>query len=130
MKKIISYITVILLVLTITGCGNKKETIDPKVRVNSNEGVISEKKLDDFTFTNTSLLMENGSSKLTTTVTNKGTEEKTIETFKIILKNKSGKVIKEMTGYVGGTIKPNASKTIITYINIDLTEISDIEYTY
>lgn len=122
---------VLLIIVTLTGC-NKSENVEPnkEIEANTNTNVIADKELDALTFTNTSLVNTNGVSELTTTVTNNSETDITIDTFKIIIKNKNGDIVKETVGYVGGVIKSKGNKVIITSMNIDLSNAYDIEYLY
>ena len=128
MKKvmILSLTTLFLLV----GCGKKEEIKEPSKDIETNKTPISDKVLDDFSFTNTNIVVENNHSTLTTQVTNNSSEDKSIEQFKIIIKDKEGNVMKETIGYIGGVIKSKESKTIITGVNMSLTDTYDIEYSY
>ena len=128
MKKvmILSLTTLFLLV----GCGKKEEIKEPSKDIETNKTSISDKVLDDFSFTNTNIVVENNHSTLTTQVTNNSSEDKSIEQFKIIIKDKDGNVMKETIGYIGGVIKSKESKTIITGVNMSLTDTYDIEYSY
>ncbi len=128
MKKvmILSLTTLFLLV----GCGKKEEIKEPSKDIETNKTPISDKVLDDFSFTNTNIVVENNHSTLTTQVTNNSSEDKSIEQFKIIIKDKDGNVMKETIGYIGGVIKSKESKTIITGVNMSLTDTYDIEYSY
>ncbi len=128
MKKvmILSLTTLFLLV----GCGKKEEIKEPSKDIETNKTPISDKVLDDFSFTNTNIVVENNHSTLTTQVTNNSSEDKSIEQFKIIIKDKDGNVMKETIGYIGGVIKSKESKTIITGVNMPLTDTYDIEYSY
>ena len=128
MKKvmILSLTTLFLLV----GCGKKEEIKEPSKDIETNKTPISDKVLDDFSFTNTNIVVENNHSTLTTQVTNNSSEDKSIEQFKIIIKDKDGNVMKETIGYIGGVIKSKESKTIITGVNMSLTDTYDVEYSY
>lgn len=123
---ILSLTTLFLLV----GCGKKEEIKEPSKDIETNKTPISDKVLDDFSFTNTNIVVENNHSTLTTQVTNNSSEDKSIEQFKIIIKDKDGNVMKETIGYIGGVIKSKESKTIITGVNMPLTDTYDIEYSY
>lgn len=123
---ILSLTTLFLLV----GCGKKEEIKEPSKDIETNKTPISDKVLDDFSFTNTNIVVENNHSTLTTQVTNNSSEDKSIEQFKIIIKDKDGNVMKETIGYIGGVIKSKESKTIITGVNMSLTDTYDIEYSY
>lgn len=128
MKKIMILSLSVLFLLV--GCGKKEEIKEPNKDIEANENEISDKVLDDFSFTNTSIVKENGVSTITIQVTNNSNEDKNIEQFKIIIKNKDGEVVKQTIGYIGGVIKSKETKTIITSIALDLTDAYDIEYSY
>ncbi len=128
MKKIM--ILSLSMLFLLVGCGKKEEIKEPNKDIETNENEISDKVLDDFSFTNTSIVKENGVSTITTQVTNNSGEDKNIEQFKIIIKNKDGEVVKQTIGYIGGVIKSKETKTIITSIALDLSDVYDIEYSY
>ena len=128
MKKVI--ILSLTALFLVAGCGKKEETKEPSKDVETNKNQISDKVLDEFSFTNTNIVVENNHSTLTTQVTNNSSEDKSIEQFKIIIKDKDGNVMKETIGYIGGVIKSKESKTIITSVNMSLTDTYDIEYSY
>lgn len=128
MKKIMILSLSVLFLLA--GCGKKEEFKEPNKDIEANENEISDKVLDDFSFTNTSIVKENGVSTITIQVTNNSNEDKNVEQFKIIIKNKDGEVVKQTIGYIGGVIKSKETKTIITSIALDLTDAYDIEYSY
>lgn len=128
MKKIM--ILSLSMLFLLVGCGKKEEIKEPNKDIETNENEISDKVLDDFSFTNTSIVKENGVSTITIQVTNNSNEDKNIEQFKIIIKNKDGEVVKQTIGYIGGVIKSKETKTIITSIALDLTDAYDIEYSY
>ena len=128
MKKIMILSLSVLFLLV--GCGKKEEIKEPNKDIETNENEISDKVLDDFSFTNTSIVKENGVSTITIQVTNNSNEDKNVEQFKIIIKNKDGEVVKQTIGYIGGIIKSKETKTIITSIALDLTDAYDIEYSY
>lgn len=101
--------------------------IESKENYTLETNIKSEKNLDDFIFKNTSIVEENGISRITITVVNNSEEDKNVESFKILLKDKEQNIIKETIGYIGGTIK---SKVIITEVNMDLSNVYDIDFTY
>lgn len=128
MKKIM--ILSLSMLFLLVGCGKKEEIKEPNKDIETNENEISDKVLDDFSFTNTNIVKENGVSTITIQVTNNSNEDKNIEQFKIIIKNKDGEVVKQTIGYIGGVIKSKETKTIITSIALDLSDVYDIEYSY
>lgn len=127
MKKLI--VLGILGIILLTGCSSK---IEDKVvnQKNIDNDINQEQILDEFIFKENSITYEDGISTIRTLVTNNSDEDKYIELFKIILKDNAGKVVKETIGYIGDTINAKSSKVIITKINLDLSNISTIEYSY
>lgn len=128
MKKIMILSLSVLFLLV--GCGKKEEFKEPNKDIETTENQISDKVLDVFSFENASIVKENGSSTITVQVTNNSDEDKNVEQFKIIIKNKDGEVVKQTIGYIGGVIKSKETKTIITSIVLDLSDVYDIEYSY
>ena len=126
MKKIRNIMLVSVTLLTLTGC-NKEETKENNLLETN---IKSERTLDNFTFKNALIVEENGISRITVTVVNNSEEDKNVESFKILLKNKDDKIIKETIGYIGGTIKSKDTKVIMTEVNMDLSNVYDIDFTY
>ena len=50
--------------------------------------------------------------------------------FSEILKDKEENILKETIGYIGGIIKSKDTKLIITEVNMDLSNVYDIVFTY
>lgn len=126
--------TMLLVVGLVTGCGCSKEekteekTVEENIKVNLNENVIKDQQLEVFTFTNTSLIYENGTSTLETLVTNTSDQEQYLTEFKIIVKNEAGEEIVTMTGFVGASIEAHGTETIISSYGDDLSNAASIEY--
>ena len=109
----------------------KKETekkTEEKQNMNTNEGVIEEKTLGDIKFTNTSLKTEAISSTLVTSVINTSDKDIEVRIFDILVKDKDGKVIVTLQGYVGEVIPAGATKEIVSNVDMDLSTATDIEY--
>ena len=126
MKKIRNIMLVLVTLLTLTGCN--KEEIKENNTLETN--IKGERILDDFTFKNISIVEDNGISRITVTVVNNSEEDKNVESFKIHLKDKEENIIKETIGYIGGTIKSKDTKVIMTEVNMDLSNVYDIDFTY
>lgn len=125
---------ILLIVGLATGCGCSKEVKEEKkeetgIKVNVNQDVVKDQKLEVFTFTNTSLIYENGTSVLETIVTNTSNETQYLEEFDIIVKNDKGEEIITMTGFVGDSIAAQQSTTILSTYGDDLSKAYAIEYT-
>lgn len=134
MKKIIMMsFTVLLIVGLVTGCGcKKKEKVKVKVKeeikVNTNKDVIKNQEVDGIKMTNTSMVTTNGLTKLVTSVTNDTDKDYKLDEYMIIIKDKDGKEIVKIPGYVGDTIKAGETRTINSSVDIDLSNAASIEY--
>lgn len=124
-----------LLIFTIVRIINKNKTEDvPKkndygdINVNTNTGVIEDKKLGDLTFTNTSMIEKDGVTTLETTITNNSKESKYVGSFTIYVKDRSDEVITELVGYVGSELAPSEKRIITSSITDDITSAYSIEY--
>ena len=78
--------------------------------------------------TNTSMVTTNGITKLTTSVTNDTDTDYKLNEYMIIIKDKEGKEIVKIPGYVGDTIKAGETRTINSSVDIDLSKAASIEY--
>lgn len=131
MNNILKLGLALLLSLTLlTGCGEKKVEEEKKeeVKVNTNENVIKDQEVGVFKFENTSLIYENGTSKLETSVTNTSGETQKLAQFKIHVKDAEGNEIVEMTGFFGGTIAAGETKIVTSVYGEDLSNAASIEY--
>ncbi|MBE6159920.1 MAG: hypothetical protein E7157_02610 [Lactobacillales bacterium] len=132
MKKVLSLSITMLLVLgLVTGCGcNKKEKEEKKeeIKVNTNKDVVKDQEVDGIKMTNTSLVTTNGISKLVTNVTNNSDKDYKLDEYMIIIKDKEGKEIVRIPGYVGDTIKAGETRTINSSVDRDLSNAGSIEY--
>ena len=134
-KMLVVFGMTILTFGLLTGCGcqkkedNKnKDTKNEEIKTNTNEDVIKDQTVDVFKFEKTSLIYENGNSKLQTTVTNTSSEKQYLAEFLIHVKDENGNEIVTMTGFVGDSIDANASKIIDSTYGDDLTKAASIEY--
>lgn len=135
MKKILSLSLVLLLSLClITGCGKKKTDGNPEnttqqgnVNVNTNDDVVGDKEVEVFKFENTSLVYDNGMSRLETKVTNTSDQEQTLSQFRIHVM-KDDVEIANLPGYIGNTLKPGESRILTTTYGDDLTVATLINY--
>ena len=64
----------------------------------------------------------------TADVTNKSKEDKDIDSIKITLKDKNNKELTVLTGYIGGTIKSNETKQIVSNSDFTLKNVKTVEY--
>lgn len=134
MKKVLFVSLVAILTLTTVGCGcDKKGTEKGKNKkeetvVNTEKEVIKDQKVEVFKMTNTSLTYDGSLSTLVTEVTNTSKETQHIKTFNIIVKDKDGKQMVKMLGYIGEEIPGGESRTITSSTNMDISKAASVEY--
>lgn len=139
MKKLLAFSLVGLLVFT--GCGKKEEEKNneqnnngqqqeqvQQPQVNTNQEVVGDKTLEEFTFTNTSVIYENGSTTLETTVTNTSGNTSYLQEFLIHAKDANGNIMVTLKGFVGDNIPANESRVITSGVSMDLTQAASITY--
>ena len=134
MKKILLTMVTVMLIIGMTGCGCSKKPSDNKkpdedeneIHGNINEGVIKDQEVGGLT--NNALVMENGSSQLTSIVTNPTDQDIVVDTFGIIVKDAEGNVITTLEGFVGGVVPAHESRNIVSSCTIDLSHATSIEY--
>ena len=136
MKKISKLSLLLLASFTlVTGCGEKEKvenkdngTTPDAPSVNTNENVVKDQTLGVFKFENTSLVYQDGTSTLISTVTNTSSEEQFLREFLIHVKNEKGEEIVTLTGFVGTTIPAGETRTINSSYGDDLSKAASIEY--
>lgn len=126
-KTIIMSLAILLTVGIVTGCGCKKKEKE-EIKVNTNKDVIKDQEVDGIKMTNTSMVTTNGLTKLVTSVTNSTSTDYKLDKYIIIIKDKDGKEIVRIPGYVGDTIKAGETRTINSSVDIDLSNAGSIEY--
>ena len=129
---IIMFIIMAFIITLTSGCGAKKNEEEPnteKPNTVANEDVVGDKEVDVFKLTKTSLIYENGSSTLITSVYNSSSETQYIKSFNIELKDDSDKVITTLIGYIGEEIAAGETRQITSSTDLDLTNASKIDYT-
>ena len=130
MKKIFTISIAMLLVLRlVTGCGcNKKDENKKEESYNTNSGVVGDKVVEELNLTNTSLVSKGNYSTLVTLVTNPTSEDKEVRIFNIYVKDKEGKEIVTLQGYVGGVVPAGESREITSNVDMNLDHAHTIEY--
>lgn len=98
------------------------------IKANTNENVIKDQTVDIFSFKNTNLIYDSGTSTLTTEVTNTSNSDADLQEFKIHVSDKEGKEIITLTGFVGGTIKAGETKNIVSSYGDDLSNAEKVTY--
>lgn len=126
---ILVFVLVFLLAFGLfRGKDSKDETPDNDAHANTSEDVIKDQEVEGLRFSNTSLIMENGGSKLTTEVKNLTGEDIDLQSFDILVKDKDGKEMVTLLGYVGEVIKADETRIITSETDVDLTKAAAIEY--
>lgn len=128
MKKILLAVITIGLI-TGCGCSKKEETTTEGPKANTNEGVIKDQTVETFELKNTSLVYENGTTVLTTSVTNTSNKDEYLKEFEIRVEDNSGNELVTLKGFVGSTIKAGETKMINSYCGEDLSNATKITYT-
>ena len=131
MKKALRNFSLICICLLLTGCGKKKETpkeTDEHKTVVTSKNVIKEQTVEGLKIGNVDLNIVDGISSFTASVTNTTDKDIVVEQVDVTLKGKDGKELITLPGYVGGTIKPNESKNIISTTDMDLSKADSVAY--
>lgn len=99
---------------------------DDGTKVNTSEQVAEDKKVENILLEKSKIVYVNGTSQLTSKVTNDSAAKDNLRfTVKFIAND--GSVIAESIGYVG-SIKANETKYIDSYITADVTNAKNITY--
>lgn len=107
---------------------NDPNSTGNELKPNTNEGVVGDKIIEGLKFTNSSLVTSEAGSNLITLVTNTTDTNIEVRIIDIIVKDKDGKVLVNMQGYVGGSIPAHDSREVYSSVDMDLSSATDIEY--
>ena len=137
---VIAAVIIVVMAVSILGKGNKvnngvtegtKNTTNYTTtadgnKVNTSEQVAADKKVGKILLEKSKIVYENGTSKLTSKVTNDSTAKDNLRfTVKFIAND--GSIIAQSVGYVG-LIKANETKYIDSYITADVSNAKNITY--
>ena len=136
---VIASIIFLLLIVFIVVIANGKDSLNDddknldvdvidEFRNNVNPGVIDDKEQDGLKFTNTALACSKTSSQLTTLVQNMTSSDIEVRIFDIIVKDKDGKIIVQLQGYVGGEVPFGETREIVSNVDMDLINATSVEY--
>lgn len=141
--KRLTILTLILCLVLTTGCGcNKKDPNKGKNEPNTEKpnkdnvkepeasGDLPDKKVNGLEFKNASISFVDDMSTIVATVKNTTSNDVTLDVFDVIIKDKNGKEIVKIPGFIPKTIAPNEETQFISYINQDLSQATDIEYRF
>ena len=107
---------------------NDPNSTGNELKPNTNEGVVGDKIIEGLKFTNSSLVTSEAGSNLITLVTNTTDTNIEVRIIDIIVKDKDGKLLVNMQGYVGGSIPAHDSREVYSSVDMNLSSATDIEY--
>jgi len=140
---LIAGLVIIYMAVSILGKGNKvnneANTVTPNInnttnytttiegnKVNTSEEVATDKKVGNILIEKSQIVFENGTSKLTSKVTNDSIAKDNLR-FKVKFVANDGTTIAESVGYVGKIVE-NETKYIDSYITSDVSNANNIIY--
>lgn len=134
MRKILLF-TIIVSIIFTSGCQTDKgktttknpETGEKIVEVNR-DTILKEQKIDNLIFNEVSLKWDGTESEFIAKITNNSTQDITLTTFDVILKDKNKKEIVTLIGDVSKILKAGESINIICYSDLDLSNAYYVEY--
>lgn len=127
-KTLLVMLSLFLVVGLATGCGCSKKEEKKEDKFNTNEDVIKDQVVEELKLTNTSLKVDDNYSTLVTLVSNPTSEDKEVRVFNIYVKDKDGKEIVTLQGYVGDVIPAGESREITSNVDMDLSKATSIDY--
>lgn len=116
----------IIFILLLTGC-NKVEEPTSINEVNLNDQVIEDKKINDLSTSDTSLIYDQGITTFKTNLKNNG-DKIDIKNIKVKFENKNNTEIITLTNNINKTLDTNESILVTIISDIDLTDAYKIEY--
>lgn len=124
-KRVIIGIIAVVVVLLVVGIimliiNNKKA--DAKKEAITTEEIIQDESFNGLNFTNTTFIKENGQYTLSMDVTNPSDKEIDVEEVNIVLKDKKGKEIVTLLGYIGDPMKAKETRTVTSSVSMDLSK--------
>lgn len=122
MKKIF----LIICFLILTGCSTAKQVLVEN-KVNLNDQVIEDKKFNNFSTHNTSIIYDQGITTFKTVLKNNG-EDININNVKVKFYNKNSTEIITLTKKIDKLINNNESIQVVVITDIDLSEAFKIDY--
>ena len=137
MKKLL--IMFMITTLLIVGCGKKKEEnkepdkkpeTEEKEENISEAGVLPEKEVNGMKFSNASISYVDDMSTFVGEVKNTTNQDIAMDIFEIVLKDKDGNVITSIPAYVTDKLEAGKTMPVVATINMDLTNVYDVEYKF
>lgn len=143
---ILIIVIIVSLIVNLNKKNNEPETKEPTIIdenepiINNNEGIVKNQEIDGLTFTQTSLISQDGETYLTTEIKNNNNTDYELEEIHIIIKDKDGnfvisyqnenaETVNYLVGYIGDVIVAGETKSIITTIDqVISNDAYNIEY--
>lgn len=127
MKKIISFIGVLVLCPLMIGCSNNNES---SVKEQPEKETTKFKVVthDQIAYRNSSFEVNEEGTTIVTEVENKDSVAREINVITLELKDKDGNVIDTLTSYVGQKIEPGDSVATVAITGVDLSKTAIIDY--
>lgn len=144
MKKVV-LLSLLLSIVFMTGCGcdkkeskeepNKQPETEEKEEANQPEannevGQLPEKEVNGMKFTGASISYVDDLSTFVAEVKNTTKETIPMDVFMLKFKDKDGKEITSVPAYVADQLAPGESKQVVAQINMDLTQVCEVEYEF
>lgn len=137
MKRLL--IMFMITTLLVVGCGKKKDEDKDSNKENETEkkeeivneaGMLPDKEVNGMKLSNASISFVDDVSTFVGEI--KNTTDKTIEldVFEIVLKDKDGNVVTSIPAYVTDKLEPGESFPVVATVNMDLTNVYDVEYKF
>ena len=143
-KKMFLGVALVGLLLCTSACGKKKNNstnnggnnpvVNPTTQVvtgpvaNTNEGVVKSVDIDGLNISNISLIVENGHSAFTATLTNTNEAAVNVTSFNIIFRDANGTELVTLQSFIGQNLENNESALMRGNVEKDLLNATSVEY--
>lgn len=128
-QKIVSLLSILLIIGIVTGCGCRKRNNKTDKDNNQEKNISLETQtINDIEISNVNIAYDGTDSTFTAIVTNKSSESKKIGIIDIILKDNDNNEIITLKGLIDKSIPSNSSDSINASTGLDLTNVKKIEY--
>ena len=119
---------IIVLKLTPTKKESKPDADKEEMIEITDPNVIKNQVVDGIDFTETLFVVQNKKTRLLVQVTNNTEEDYTLKEYNIIIKDKDGKVLATLPGYIGELLSSHETKVLNATIDKDLRDVAEIVY--
>lgn len=105
----------------------RKEKKEEMISITDPE-IMKDQIVDGLNFKHTLFVIQDGRSRLIAEITNNTDSDYKLEQYVVTIKDKDGKSLGTMHGYVGDEIKTGETKILDASIDRDLSKVATIEY--